>query len=155
MNTDFSKVKSVLFVCTGNTCRSPMAEGLFKFLTKDKFETASAGLMSVDGFGAAADAIDVMKEFNIDISGHKSQALTLDMINHFDLIVVMEQRQKYKILEMAPFAADKIFLLTEFNGDKEHEDIFDPIGFSREYYKKCFEMINKHVFSLIDILLKY
>ena len=84
-------LKRILFVCTGNTCRSPMAEGIFKKITKpNEYIIESAGLMTSNGNEASQNAIEVCKEIGVDISAHKSKPITeIDNINQVDLFVAM------------------------------------------------------------------
>ena len=92
--------KKVLFVCTGNSCRSPMAEGYFNYLIKNKklnMEARSAGTATFCGFSPTAEAIQVMHDNGIDISNHKARKLTLEMIDKTDIVAVMARGHKSQI----------------------------------------------------------
>lgn len=94
--------KKILFVCTGNTCRSPMAEGLFKKMAKEKqlpVEVQSAGLAAFAGVPATPEAILVCLEKGVDISGHQSQPLNKSLVMESDLILTMTARHKEMILK--------------------------------------------------------
>ena len=87
--------RSVLFVCTGNTCRSPMAQGLFSLMLKEKgiddVSCDSAGLSAFDGEAASENSIEAMSEIGIDISSHRSKTITRDLLNDTDLIVCLSK----------------------------------------------------------------
>lgn len=111
---------TILFVCTGNTCRSSMAAALMERKIRQRglndivVKVISAGTGTVDGLPASAEAIEVMKQRDIDLTGHKSAQLTPEMIDAADLILVMTARHKQQVLSLNPNAVDKVFMLNEF-----------------------------------------
>ncbi|HAW60121.1 MAG TPA: hypothetical protein DCW86_01455 [Actinobacteria bacterium] len=116
----------ILFVCTGNTCRSNMAEALFRdILEKDSrarhldIKIHSAGTGAVEGLSSAPLAVEVLKEREIDLSSHRTKALFPDMVERADLIFTMSKRHKDEVLRMAPRAKDKVFILKEFTSLKD------------------------------------
>ena len=137
-------MKKILFVCTGNSCRSPMAEGLLEKMLEEKgiqnIEVFSAGINPVPGEPPARDAIEVLRREGVDISNHRGAYITYDLISQADLILVMGKTHKEKILAMGPQVKGRIFLLREFAGDwteDENLDITDPIGQPISVYEKC------------------
>ncbi len=147
-----SKPKTVLLVCTGNSCRSVMAAGLLKVLLSGKgdYKIMTAGVAAIKGMPPTYEAIQVMSEQDIDVSDHRSSPLSDEMIAETDLILVMETRHKENILRRNPEAKGKVHLLSEF-GRIEREDklvepnIPDPIGKSIEFYRKVLDMIKESI----------
>ncbi len=149
--------KNILFVCTGNSCRSVMAEGLFKQAVSDHangFLVGSAGVSAMDGYPASVETIHVMKEHGIDMSNHRSRRVTAAMVRAADRILVMELMHKLMILEDWPEAAEKVHLLTEYAGNAKARgleiEIPDPIRMSGSFYKNVFQLIRECVTRLAE-----
>ncbi len=136
---DLDKQKNILFVCTGNTCRSPMAEALFSKKEIKNVTVTSAGLCA-DGSPASFQACAVMEELGIDLSQHRSRQITDELVNHAEQILTMTQNHRQMLLAAFPFAAEKISTLGNWAGT--HEDVQDPYGCSVEVYRRCCEQLN-------------
>ena len=125
----------ILFVCTGNTCRSPMAQGIATKLFPD-FIFSSAGIYVNSTSSASSYAVEALKDLNIDISSHISSQLTKELTNDFDYIIPMTLAHKQMLLAFG-VEYDKII---SFN-----EEIADPYGCSLEVYKNCAKQIENNI----------
>lgn len=146
--------KKILFVCTGNTCRSVMAQGLLQKILKEKgienVEVRSAGIAALPSYGIYGVLEKILREENIEISNHRPNQITVDIVRDSDLILVMERRHKEAILEMAPEVKDRVFLLKEFAGETENLDIPDPIGQPEDVYRKRLLEIKQYLLKILD-----
>ncbi|MBC8453676.1 low molecular weight protein arginine phosphatase [PVC group bacterium] len=138
----------ILFVCTGNICRSPMAEYLFRthLTSRPGWRVASAGVSAVNGIPASIHAIKALAEMGIDLRGHRSQALNRDLIDSASLVVVMTASHKNQVCTVFPDAKDKVHVLKSFADD--YRDVEDPIGASLEIYKRIRDEIATALWSL-------
>ncbi len=133
----------VLFVCTGNSCRSVMAQGLLSSLLKKKgrsdIQVLSAGVSTIGGMGPTPETVEVMNSMGVDVSRHIGQPVTPELIRHADIIFCMEEFHKEWILSGAPDAAPKTHLLKNFQASRsvKDADIPDPIGRPKEVYESC------------------
>src|SRR5687767_1784922 len=140
-------MKTILFVCTGNVCRSPMAEGLFRAAVKNnpEYRVFSAGVGAVDGQPPSPHAVRACKELNIDISRQRSRMLTAELVRQADFIFGMTHGHLDAITLLYPQVMEKTFLLREFDDtlDTFEKDISDPIGGSLETYQYCRDQIEQ------------
>ena len=154
-----TNTRNILFVCTGNICRSPMAEGLLKKLIKKSpitnMKIGSAGLAALPGNVASFNAIRVAQENSISLDEHSARLVSQELVDDADLILVMEPRQRQQLLTPNLNAADKVLLLRQFAryGSRER-GINDPYGLNLEAYRFCFEDIKECVASLYEWLIE-
>lgn len=109
----------------------------------------SAGTAALSSYGIYGILEKVLKEEDIEISNHKPTQVTPQMVKDADLILVMERKHKQAILEMAPEAEDRVFLLKEFAGETENLDIPDPIGHPEEIYRKRLQEIKGYLINML------
>ncbi len=140
----------ILFICTGNTCRSPMAQALASHLAEKMdipSETDSAGLMVIPGSKVSKYSVDAMMEFDIDISSHTPKTLSSELLDNADLILTMTKSQKDLIIKSIPLYSEKVKCLGEYSVDG---DIADPYGADFNAYKECASQIKKAIVSLYE-----
>jgi glycine hydroxymethyltransferase len=146
-------VKTVLFVCTGNICRSPIAEGLFRCLVGNRkdIETVSAGVHAVLGQPPSLYAVQVCAEQGVDISDLRSQPLTAELVDRATHIFTMTGAHLETIQTVFPHGAEKTFLLREFEepGTTVWRDVPDPIGLGRDVYEDCARVIKNALPSVL------
>jgi RpiB/LacA/LacB family sugar-phosphate isomerase len=151
-------MKTILFVCTGNICRSPMAEALFAEMVKgrDDVRTLSAGLGAVDGQPPSPQAVEVMRELGINIAHHTSLALRPGMIDQAGFIFTMTTQQRDLLHALYPESAEKIFALRELTPGVSGEaaDIADPIGASVEVYRRTRDEIRAALPAVKEYVLR-
>jgi protein-tyrosine-phosphatase len=151
----------ILFVCTGNTCRSPMAEGILKKLLTEKgiknIKVSSAGTQALDGYPAAPFTIEATKVWDIDLEEHYSKRLTVDLLRESDLILVMSPEHLQQIEKMDRGSLDKTYLLKAFPHKDDNDDLAvkDPIGGSLEEYNQCFLELDEEIRRILPEVIRF
>jgi len=144
----------ILVVCTGNICRSPMAEGLLRHMlppgTRWKARVHSAGTHGLDGEPAAPHAVQAAAALGVDIRGHRARSLDPEMVRQADLILAMEPFQRDIVIRALPSSAQgRVRLLADFESPRQSDTIADPYHQSPEVYQACLERIHRCLDGLV------
>lgn len=142
----------LLFVCTGNTCRSPLAEGLARQIFGAEAEIRSAGLSAWEGSGATSLAVEAGLELGADLNTHKATPLTGELLDRFDWIIPMTRDQERILVQQFPLLKDRIRRLGAW-GDTG-EDVVDPWGGSLKTYQASAAQIQRLLIQLREAISK-
>ncbi|EMI52518.1 arsenate reductase/protein-tyrosine-phosphatase family protein [Rhodopirellula sallentina] len=143
----------IVIVCTGNTCRSPMAETLLRDLLHRRFgredvaRVLSAGVAAQRGSGASPQSVEVMGRRGLDLTGHCSQPLDDPLMSMADLVLTLTRRHRDAILAAWPDRKDRVFTLRRDGGD-----VSDPVGMPVDVYEQCADQIRDELEKWLDAL---
>ncbi|MBI3617168.1 MAG: threonylcarbamoyl-AMP synthase [Candidatus Omnitrophica bacterium] len=152
------KKKVILFVCTGNSCRSVMAEYLLKSMLagRQDVEVTSAGTGVFLQTTASSETVSILKEEGIDAAHHLSRAIHSILLKKSDLIIVMTRGHRQQVLERVPEVEKRIYLLREFidtpSGYQIELDVPDPIGQPHYAYKECFAVVKEAMHKIVGLV---
>lgn len=143
---------NIMFICTGNICRSAMAHAMLekkiKEINKD-IEVYSCGIFAENGDISTNEAVQTMKEYDIDLKKHKATNIQNSNIKEMDIILCATTAHKNNVINMYPELKEKIFTMKEYAGYNNDLDIKDPWGYGIDVYKRCAkeieECINKYI----------
>ena len=154
---EVAQKKIVLFVCTGNSCRSVMAKAFLEKRLKEEnrndIEVLSAGTLGISNLGVSLETKRTLEKEGINVEGHISRRVSSVMIKKSDIILVMERAHEERILELVPQARVRLFLLKEFTKIEDGSlDIEDPIGRPIEFHAHIFSIVKEAINRVVKIL---
>jgi protein-tyrosine-phosphatase len=150
-------MKTILFACTANICRSPMAAAIMRRRVaelglEDQIEVRSAGVWAEEGYGASANAVTTLAARGMDLSDHRSRLLTPALLAEADLVLVMEEAHRRSLFYLAPQHLGKVYLLTETSG--KHKDVADPYGGPLEGYARTADELERLIEAGMPMILR-
>ena len=156
MKNENKKAIHILAVCTGNICRSPMAEGILRTTIGETtmIHISSAGTHALPGNPASEFALIAAHEQGIDISEHRSRALNEKLIRANTMILCMEPIHIEWILSVDSSAGETVYSLPAFSGNSELKKIPDPYGSSLREYRECFSTLHDCITNFIDTMVR-
>jgi protein-tyrosine-phosphatase len=156
MGSDF--LKNIMFICTGNICRSPMAHAymqkkLYDLKKENEYIISSCGTNATQGQRATDNAIESIKEYNIDLTNHRATRIENSNILDCDLILVLTHNHKIEVLQVYPKLSDKVYTLKEYvNTEEKYKDIDDPYGLDSNVYDATAKDIVENIDKLLEML---
>lgn len=151
-----SPLYRVLFVCAGNTCRSPLAAAALRQALGsggERVEIRSAGVLASPGNPATTPAIDVGSRHGLDLRAHHSERLGIEQVEAADLILILDRSEQDAVSRLSPAAASRTYLLSDYGSEAPSgESVPDPFGGSREAYEECLRRILEHTQRIASVI---
>ena len=152
-------MRGIMFVCTGNICRSAMAhhycqKRVYDLKRENEIVVSSCGTSALNGDKSTQAAITVMKKYDVDLTNHRAKSMFDIDLENYDLILCMTEQHKYNLLAFFPKLKDKVFTLKEYvlGKDIKNVDIDDPWGYGIEIYDACAKEIVYCVDKLLEMI---
>lgn len=143
----------ILFVCSGNTCRSPMAEGLARQVFGPEVEVESAGIWARDGDLVSDEAVEALREKGIDITAHRARRITRQILAEADWIIPMTEEHEKQLTQAFPEFKEKIRRIGAWSSRTKNREIRDPFGYPVEVYRKSANDIESLLLEIKEQLL--
>ncbi|MBO4815393.1 MAG: low molecular weight protein arginine phosphatase [Clostridia bacterium] len=144
----------IMFICTGNICRSAMAHKMLEKRAKEQnknIEVYSCGVWAQNGDIPTYEGIEIMKNYGIDLRTHRATNIRNSNIENMDVILCATNNHKLNVLSMYPELKDKVFTMKEYCGFSENDlDIKDPWGYGLDVYKKCAKEIEICIEKILE-----
>lgn len=148
--------RRVLFVCTANICRSPMAEAIFEALAADRgldFEAESAGVAAPEGAPMAREAVAALEEVGIHPGhDHRARPVSREMLRRADLVLAMTPRHTAELRRLAPELSEKAHVLPRYAGGPDDAEVPDPYGYPMSFYRACVRQLYECIHRVVDDL---
>ncbi len=151
-------MKSIMFVCSGNICRSPMAHSYMQKKLKDlnrekEYIISSCGTYAIQGQNATNYSIEAMKKYEVDLTKHKATRMQDSNIQNYDLVFALTNNHKTQILKIYPSLNGKVFTLKEYvNTSDLYKDIDDPWGLDLNVYIETAKDIVINIDKLLEMI---